>query len=444
MPTGEIEFDSIERIFAQRDAKLAKKAANTIVRYQPKTQTIDGARAVGTSYLEYSPEDDEFTRSTSSHSRTASRRKKAKNNRDKKGSKLSNHKSGTHPRTDSHARPKSATGSKQSSQRSRNAHSKNAHYQTKRLAKSKDAKSSSFEKAVIKTVGGVAVTFVGLIAALFSTPSRDAAEVNTDKFEHQPGIRIYETDNRQNDTNSYVVGTDDGKEYTLELDEEGNAVVYTNEDVITDKAVDETSSALTLEERLDEIFANDPEAKIAFDDINKTLNNITNELGEDAVSFIRKTRDTYAPNVSLPMLICIFEHESLGRMRDADGSLLLGGSGDTGIGQVTPKCEEDVNSRLNPDGRTRSKEDAHDNIEISAISLQDHCEVWGYDVRLGDDPDNLDAILYALSSYNAGDNNVRKNGIREKYVEGCFDEHLNYMIKYPEFAAYFGCEDFID
>ena len=52
MPTGEIEFDSIERIFAQRDAKLAKKAANTIVRYQPKTQTIDGARAVGTSYLE--------------------------------------------------------------------------------------------------------------------------------------------------------------------------------------------------------------------------------------------------------------------------------------------------------------------------------------------------------------------------------------------------------
>ena len=78
MPTGEIEFDSIERIFAQRDAKLAKKAANTIVRYQPKTQTIDGARAVGTSYLEYSPEDDEFTRSTSSHSRTASSGKKQK------------------------------------------------------------------------------------------------------------------------------------------------------------------------------------------------------------------------------------------------------------------------------------------------------------------------------------------------------------------------------
>ena len=43
-----------------------------------------------------------------------------------------------------------------------------------------------------------------------------------------------------------------------------------------------------------------------------------------------------------------------------------------------------------------------------------------------------------------GDANVRKYGLRERYVKECFEEHLSYMLKYPEFQEYFGCEDFID
>lgn len=199
-----------------------------------------------------------------------------------------------------------------------------------------------------------------------------------------------------------------------------------------------------MDERLEQIFADDPEAEIAFNDIEKTLERITDAIGEDSVEFIRKTRDTYALNAPLSMLICIFEQESGGRMWNSDGTLLVGSSNDTGIGQITPKCEDDVNGRLNPDGIIRRKENPRDNIEIAAISLQDHCKVWGFDINNGDYEENTEAMKYVLSAYNAGDANVRKYGLRERYVKECFEEHLSYMLKYPEFQEYFGCEDFID
>ena len=130
-------------------------------------------------------------------------------------------------------------------------------------------------------------------------------------------------------------------------------------------------------------------------------------------------------------------------MRNPDGTLLVGRDNDTGFGQITPICEEDVNTRLNPDGVIRHKEDPRQNLEIAAISLQDHCKAWGYDVN-GSEDKNAEVLPYVLSSYNAGIGSVKKYGIIKRYVRECFEEHLSYMLKYPEFQEYFGCEDFID
>ncbi len=452
MCPDELMTDDLMRIFAKRDAARAKKAANTVVKYRPKAQTIEGIRAVGSSYLEYSPEEDEFVPSGSRSKKEkkpertknsqAQRNVHSKRSRDIQGERSrSKAKSGTRlEREDRRPRPKNGTQTRRNvsyADDPRRARVQDSRYRPKHAKKSKGTVSP-----VAKAVGGIAGgAFIAAMAGLgmLSSSGKDKLEVNVNSYE--PAV-IYESDSSYDDTYSFALNNG---ECCVDFDESesGEITVSVPGEVVSD-VVEEAIPVLTIEERLDEIFANDPDAKIAFDDIEKTINNMTNELGEDAVSFIRTTRDTYAPRVSLPMMICIFEHESSGRMREADGSLLLGSSGDTGIGQVTPKCEEDVNVRLNPDGRIRHKEDAHDNIEIAAISLQDHCKVWGYDVCSGDDSDNLDAIPYVLSSYNAGDGTVRENGIRQGYVGDCFDEHLYYMLKYPEFTTYFGCEDFID
>lgn len=449
MCPDELMTADLMRIFEKRDAERAKKAANTVVKYRPKAQAIEGIRAVGSSYLEYSPEEDEFV-SSGSRSGKGKKSEKTKNSRAQrnahvKGSRdvqgersRSKAKSGTRSeREDLRPRPKNNTQARRNASHagdSRRVHTQDGRYRPKHAKKTKGGVSP-----VAKTVGGVFITAMAGLGML-SSLGKDKPEVNVNSYE--PPAVIYESDSLYDDTYSFALNNG---ECCVDFNESesGEITVNVPGEVVSD-VVEEAIPVLTIEERLDEIFANDPDARTAFNDIEKTINNMTNELGEDAVSFIRTTRDTYAPNVSIPMMICIFEHESSGRMKEADGSLLLGSSGDTGIGQVTPKCEEDVNGRLNPDGRIRYKEDAHDNIEIAAISLQDHCKVWGYNVCYGEDPDNLDAIPYVLSSYNAGDGTVRDYGIREKYVSDCFDEHLYYMLKYPEFATYFGCEDFID
>ncbi len=415
MPVDSIQFDDIAKIFEQRDKRLAEKQQR---QRKLEASSSSRSRAVRSSdavhkkvsgepgriiNLEYSPAKDEYAPPRRRSTKTVQTRK---------------------------------AGSGNSTQASKE------HSRSRRL-KSKPKRMNPVMKSILG-VGSAIALGVSAYGATKNFSNSDGDMLSITTIEPVTIESVNSSSNAESDNDS--IGDAivlDGGEYEVEFSQDGGVAINELRPATSANTEDETI-ALSLDERLEQIFADDPEAEIAFNDIEKTLERITDAIGEDSVEFIRKTRDTYALNAPLSMLICIFEQESGGRMWNSDGTLLVGSSNDTGIGQITPKCEDDVNGRLNPDGIIRRKENPRDNIEIAAISLQDHCKVWGFDINNGDYEENTEAMKYVLSAYNAGDANVRKYGLRERYVKECFEEHLSYMLKYPEFQEYFGCEDFID
>ena len=121
------------------------------------------------------------------------------------------------------------------------------------------------------------------------------------------------------------------------------------------------------------------------------------KIGEaEASNLANQITDTAnAVGVSPELLACLFKQES-NYNQELENSL-----GATGLGQITPVCEDHLNSR----GHAINRYNRESNILGSAIYLKEMLEMFNYDERL------------ALAAYNAGPGAVQEYGGVPPYSE---------------------------
>ncbi len=439
MCPDELMTDDLIRMFAARDAKRAKqskKPSCRVINYQPKSQKINGTRAVGTSYLESSPAEDEFVSSSiyNSGSGSSGSRKIG----DKRNTKLKEHrkhKNSTHHYSDSvHLSSKSTAGAKLNTEHSRNNPHKNVHYKPKHLTKSNGKKLNSIEKALLGAASGVVVGTAALTAALFSTPNKDAIKITAENYEHEPGIRMYETDENYNDINRYPLSSSDGRDYTFEIDEEGNTIVNVDEDVTADEIIKNNTHGVSQEQidSINYILEENPDIKDAFNDTEIALRRASIEYGGDVIRLLEEMNDKFGlGRMPLKWQIALLEHESAGFFTDwQTGEVIVREDGDTGWYQITDIVEEDFDriAKLLVK-RGVAQEDVD---EIKALGRSSMRGNAGYGamylsyLNILFDGD----VEKVLSAFNAGEGFVNNGHIREDYVAECYGDHIKPLGKY--------------
>lgn len=433
MCPDELKTDDLMRMFAKRDAERAeraKKAAHKVVKYQPKVHEIKGTMAVGSSYLESSPGADEFVPSSAYRSGRSS--SLAGGSRSDGGIEHSRYKSA--PEASGHSRTKNTPQTRKNVKHLKDTRGKKSHYSPKRAAKSRNAKLNSLEKTVLGIASGAAIGATALVAAFFSTPNRDSIEITADKFEHEPGVRIYETDDAYAGINSYTLGAKDGEEYTLEIDEEGNAVVNVGKDAAADSVVDKVIDASCQEQinNINFILDKNSDIKDAFNDTEIALRRASIEYGGDVLELLEEMNDKFGlGRLPLEWQISLLEHESSGFFTDwQTGEVIVRSNGDTGWYQVTDVVEEDFDRIAKfLVKRGVAQEDVD---EIKALGRSSMRGNAGYGamylsyLNILFDGD----IEKVLSGFNAGEGFVSGGNIREGYVRECYGEHIEPLSRY--------------
>ncbi len=219
-----------------------------------------------------------------------------------------------------------------------------------------------------------------------------------------------------------------------------------NLDIDKPKADIETQSVNKAQiDRLNEIFEADPNAKRAFDDIEIALKRASFEFKENAVDVLKEIQEKYAPHLPLITLMCVMEQEGGGYARDWDnGKYKVGPNQDAGPFQITPICEEEVNTTMNTpeineklgskrDGEIFDRFNIFDNAKIAAVKLACDYEYFNGDIRK------------TLFAYNAGRYPAEKSDNNDPmgpYVGSTYAAHIAYFENNPEMLEYILAQDY--
>ncbi len=254
----------------------------------------------------------------------------------------------------------------------------------------------------------------------------------SDKFEGksiEPDRIVFET---QEVHDSGINKCDD----TEFIYDDENNVVYLGDTSQTDNVVTEEELLAAAKqaqiEEVNKILEENPDVKEAFNDMEIALRRASIEYGGNIIELLEEFNDKFGlGELPLELQACVLEQESTGFFTNwKTHKVVVNKDGDTGWYQLTDIAEADFDriaswfkkNGVSEEDITEIKKLGRNNMRGNAghgamiLSYLNH----KYD---GD-------FEKILSAYNAGEGSVKDGYVGEKYIEECYEDHLEPLSRY--------------